>query len=66
MTLEHDPRCLMRLLGMAIWFAMSLAFFVEVGGLLGWVLGQPGWGIRAGIVAQGLLWLCVLRGGRDG
>lgn len=61
MTWAQDPDGCIRRVGALIWLGMSLAFFLEIGGLIGWMLNQVGCGLALGMLLFALFWLWVWR-----
>jgi hypothetical protein len=60
MTQLRPSEWLLRIACGVVWYVMSLAFFVEVGALLGWAFGAAATGVRLAILPHCLLWLWLL------
>lgn len=57
---QHRDACTTRLAAL-VWLGMSLAFFLEIGGLAGWIFDHAGLGLGLGGLMFVLFWLWVWR-----
>lgn len=58
MTMPHAFDRVLRLIGSLVWLLMLVAFFAEIGAILGWIVGDAQDGALIGVLvlALGLLW----------